>query len=78
MFLKRRLAPLAAVIAAAAVGVPAASANAAPPTATTGAVPMSTGCSVWHGISNPATGCYPYWAIGWNLVTAPYNGWFGR
>jgi hypothetical protein len=54
MFLKRRLAPLALVIAALAIVAPVASANAAsfPPLIGAYGCPLS--------ITNPATGCGPY------------------
>jgi hypothetical protein len=55
MFIKRRLEALAAVAAALAVGLPLASASAAP---IPGQWIVPSSCA--H--TNPATGCAPYWA----------------
>jgi hypothetical protein len=55
MFLKRRLGVLAAVAAALTVSAPVASASAATP----GQWIVPSSCAV----TNPATGCAPYWAI---------------
>jgi hypothetical protein len=53
MFLKRRLAPLAVVISALAIGAPASAATLPP-----GPVIGAYGCPL--SITNPATGCGPY------------------
>jgi hypothetical protein len=55
MFIKRRLGALAAVVVALAVGVPVASASAA---TIPGHWIVPSSCAV----TNPATGCAPYWA----------------
>jgi hypothetical protein len=60
MFLKRRVAALAAIVAALAVGVPVASVSAATVSAT---VPVAGayGCPVDY--TTPATGCGPVWPV---------------
>lgn len=70
MSLRKPLAACAAAMAAFAIAGPATNASAATvPTARTAAdaAPLSLGCPIWYGITNPATGCAPYWAIelGW-------------
>jgi hypothetical protein len=72
MFLKRRLAALAAILAALAVIAPVASADAQ---TLPGPIAISPTCPLWYGITNPATGCAPYWAIELGFPTAPYHAW---
>jgi hypothetical protein len=72
MFLKRRLAMLAAVIAALAVGAPAVSAS-AQTVPFTGPVLGTPGCPVWYGIPDLAVGCLPYWVIELRLLNRLYH-----
>jgi hypothetical protein len=65
MSLRKPLVACAAVMAAFAIAGPANASAATVPTARTaaGVTPLSLGCPIWYGITNPATGCEPYWAI---------------
>jgi hypothetical protein len=70
MFLKRRLAAFAPVIAALAVGVPVALASAA-------TIPVITGPSCPDGYAGPtnlATGC-PYWMMSYRVEYPGPSAW---
>jgi hypothetical protein len=65
MFLRRRPAAFAALIAALAVGAPVASARAAPSPATDPVITASCPDG-YNGPTNPATGC-PYWMMSYTV-----------
>jgi hypothetical protein len=70
MFIKRRVAASAAVIAALAVGAPVASGSAAT-TPASGPAVGAYSCPL--GITDPATGCGPYWRVDPPLRSYPYR-----
>ena len=64
MSLRKPLVGLAAVMAALAIAAPGANASTTARARTAAAgTPLSLTCPIWYGITNPATGCLPYWAI---------------
>lgn len=76
MQVQERLAGIAAVIAALAVAVPVASASTATTPVTAVAplpIPSWVSCPVWYGMTNPATGCAPYWVYAYGFLTTLYG-----
>jgi hypothetical protein len=73
MSLRKPLAGATAVAAALAIAVPATSASAA--TAPTRQIPIggppTVTCPLCYGLSNPATGCDPWWLYFENAFFAP-------